>query len=104
MTEMEKGVMVRLCAKILAETDLYETDTEVRNLIDWVCVSGEIKENNNKIRSLTGEYKQIEPECREGVREKLERMKKLCEERNVLYEMQNELKGRREKLERKFTR
>lgn len=104
MTEMEKGVMVRLCAKILAETDLYETDTEVRNIIDWVCVSGQIKENNNKIRSLTGEYKQIEPECREGVREKLERMKKLCEERNVLYEMQNELKGKREKLEQSFVR
>ena len=104
MTEMEKGVMVRLCAKILAETDLYETDTEVRNLIDWVCVSGEIKENNNKIRSLTGEYKQMEPECREGVREKLQRMKKLCEERNVLYEKQNELKGKREKLEQSFVR
>lgn len=104
MTEMEKGVMVRLCAKILAETDLYETDTEVRNLIDWVCVSGEIKENNNKIRSLTGEYNQIEPECREGVREKLERMKTLCEERNDLYEKQNELKGKREKLEQSFVR
>lgn len=104
MTEMEKGVMVRLCAKILAETDLYETDTEVRNLIDWVCVSGEIKENNNKIRSLTGEYKQIEPECRGGVREKLERMKTLCEERNDLYEKQNELKGKREKLEQSFVR
>lgn len=104
MTEMEKGVMVRLCAKILAETDLYEADTEVRNLIDWVCVSGEIKENNNKIRSLTGEYKQIEPECREGVREKLERMKTLCEERNGLYEKQNELKGKREKLEQSFVR
>lgn len=104
MTEMEKGVMVRLCAKILAETDLYETDTEARNLIDWVCVSGEIKENNNKIRSLTGEYKQIEPECREGVREKLERMKTMCEERNGLYEKQNELKGKREKLEQSFVR
>ena len=101
---MEKGVMVRLCAKILAETDLYEVDAEVRDLIDWVCVSGQMKENNNKIRNLTGEYKQIEPECREGVREKLERMKKLCEERNVLYEKQNELKGRRENLERKFAR
>lgn len=43
------------------------------------------KENNNKIRSLTGEYKQIEPECREGIREMIERMKKLCEERNSLY-------------------
>ncbi len=104
MTEMEKGVMVRLCAKILAGTDLYESDSEVRSLIDWVCVSGQIKENNNKIRSLTGEYKKIEPECREGVREKLERMKKLCEERNSLYEKQNELKGQKEKLERSFVR
>lgn len=59
-----------------------------------------MKENNNKIRSLTGEYNQIEPECREGIREKLERMKKLCEERNSLYEKQNELRGQREKLER----
>jgi len=31
---MEKKVMVRLCAKIVAETDLYETDKEARNLID----------------------------------------------------------------------
>ena len=28
--------MVRLCAKIVADTDLYETDKEVQNLIDWV--------------------------------------------------------------------
>ncbi len=104
MTEMEKGVMVRLCAKILAETDLYESDLEVRSLIDWVCVSGQMKENNNKIRSLTGKYKKIEPECREGVREKLERMKKLCEERDSLYEKQNALKGQREKLEKGFVR
>lgn len=47
MTDMEKKVMVRLCAKILSETDLYETDIEVRN--------------------LTGEYTRIEPDCREGV-------------------------------------
>lgn len=104
MTDMEKKVMVRLCTKILTETDLYEADTEVRDLIDWICVSEQMKENNNKIRNLTGEYKQIEPECREGVREKLERMKTLCEERNGLYEKQNELKGQREKLERSFER
>lgn len=100
MTDTEKKVMVRLCAKILTETDLYEADAEVRNLIDWVCVSEKIKENNNKIRSLTGEYRQIEPECREGLNEKLERMKELCMERNDLYEQQNELKGQREKLGR----
>lgn len=97
MTDVEKKVMVRLCAKILTETELYEMDMEVRNLIDWISVSEQMKENNNKIRDLTGEYKQIEPECQEGVREKLERMKKLCEERNSLYEKQNELKGQREK-------
>ncbi len=54
---MEKKVMIRLCSKIVAETDLYETDKEVQNLIDWVCLSEQIKENNNTIRNLTGEYK-----------------------------------------------
>ncbi len=70
---MEKKVMVRLCAKIVAETDLYETDREVQNLIDWVCLSEQIKENNNTIRNMTGEYKKIDPDCREGVRAQLER-------------------------------
>ena len=51
---MEKKVMVRLCAKILTETELYDTDMEVRNLMDWVCVSEQIKDNNNAIRSLMG--------------------------------------------------
>ena len=51
-----------------AETDLYETDKEVQNLIDWVCLSEQIKTNNNTIRNLTGEYKKTEPDCREGVR------------------------------------
>ena len=104
MTDTEKKVMVRLCMKILTETDLYEADAEVRDLIDWICISEQIKENNNKIRSLAGEYKRIEPECREGVREKLERRKKLCEERNGLYEKQNELKRQRERLEQSFVR
>jgi hypothetical protein len=57
MTDMEKKVMVRLCAKIVAETDLYETDEEMQNLIDWVCLLEQIKENNNTIRNLNGEYK-----------------------------------------------
>ena len=95
MTDMEKKVMIRLCAKIVAETDLYETDKEVQNLIDWVCLTEQIKENNNTIRNLTGEYKKIEPDCREGVRAQLERMKELCKERNNLYEKQNDLKGQK---------
>ena len=53
--------MLRLCAKIVADTDLYETDKEVQKLIDWVCLSEQIKENNNTSRNLTGEYKKIEP-------------------------------------------
>ena len=102
MTDMEKKVMVRLCTKILTETNLYETDKEVGNLVDWVCVSEQIKVNNNEIRNLTGEYKKIEPECREGVRERLERMKALCKERNELYEKQNDLKGQKQQIERCF--
>lgn len=54
---MEKKVMVRLCAKILTETELYDTDMEVQNLIDWVCWSEQIKENNNTIRNLKGNIK-----------------------------------------------
>ena len=84
----------------MAETDLYETDKEVQNLIDWVCLSEQIKENNNTIRNLTREYKKIELDCREGARAQLERMKQLCKERNSLYEKQNDLKGRKWKLER----
>ena len=100
MTDMEKKIIVRLCAKILLETDLYDTDIEVRNLIDWICVSEQIKTHNNEIRKLTGEYKQIEPKCREGLREELERMKELCKERDCLYEKQNDLRGKRNEIER----
>ncbi len=96
--------MVRLCTKILTETELYDTDMEVRNLIDWICVSEQIKENNNTLRNLTGEYKQIEPDCRAGVRAKLERMEELCKERNSLYEKQNDLKGQKYKIEKSLER
>lgn len=100
MTDMEKKVMALLCVKIFSETNLYDTDKEVRNLIDWICVSEQIKSNNNEIRSLTGEYKRIEPDCREGVRAQLERMKALCKERDSLYEKQNDLRGQKQKIER----
>ena len=72
--------MVRLCTKILIEADLYDTDKEIRN--------------------LTGEYKEIEPECGEGVRERLEHIKALCKERNELYEKQNDLRGQKHQIER----
>lgn len=96
--------MVRLCAKILSVTNLYDTDMEVRNLIDWICVLEQIKSNNNEIRSLTGEYKRIEPDCREGVRAQLERMKALCKERDSLYEKQNDLRGQKQKIEKALER
>ncbi len=101
---MEKKVKIRLCAKIVADTDLYETDKEVQNLIDWVCLSEQIKENNNTIRNLTREYKKIELDCREGARAQLERMKQLCKERNSLYEKQNDLKGQKYKIEKSLER
>ena len=96
--------MIRLCAKTVAETDLYETDKEVQNLIDWICLSEQIKENSNTIRNLTNEYKKIEPDCREGVWAQLERMKELCKERNDLYEKQNGLKGQKCKIENSLER
>ncbi len=100
MTDMEKKVMVRLCVKIISEIDLYETDMEVRHLIDWICLSEKIKSNNNEIRSLTGEYKRIEPDCREGVRVQLECMKSLCKERDSLYEKQNDLRRQKQIIEK----
>lgn len=39
MTDMEKKIMVQMYAKILLETDLYDTDIEVRNLIGYACRS-----------------------------------------------------------------
>ena len=90
--------------KIVAETELYETDKEVENLIGWVCLSGQIKENNSIIRNLTRDYKKIELDCREGVRAQLERMKELCKERNNLYEKQNDLKGQKYKIEKSLER
>ena len=63
-------------------------------------MSEHIKTNDNAIRKLTGEYKRIEPKCREGVREQLERMKELCKKRDSLYEKQNDLRGKRQEIER----
>ena len=60
--------------------------------------------SNNTIRNLTGEYKKIEPDCREGVRALLERMKDLCKECNSLYEKQNDLKGRNQQIEKSLER
>ena len=85
---------------------LVEKSKDVVKSLTIKCVqlAEQIKDNNNAIRSLTGEYQKIEPEFREGVREKLERMKELCKERNDLYEKQNDLKGQRWKIEKSLER
>ena len=44
ITDMEKKVMVWLCVKTVADTDLYETGKDVQNLIYWACLSEQIKE------------------------------------------------------------
>lgn len=62
------------------------------------------QKNNNEIRSLTGEYKRIEPDCREGVRAQMEHMKALCKERDSLYEKQNDLRGQKQKIEKALER
>ncbi len=67
-------------------------------------MSEQIKDNNNTIRKLTGEYKKIGPDYREGVRAHLERMKELCKERNNLYEKQNDLKRQKWKIEKSLER
>ena len=67
----------------MTETGLYDADVEVQSLIDWICVSEQIKENNNIIRNLIGEYKK---------------------ERNNLYEKQNDLKGQKWRIEKSLER
>lgn len=82
----------------VADTDLYETDKEIQNLIDLDMFVGTDPGEQSYNPRLTGEYKQIEPKCQEGVKAQLERMKKLCKERNKLYEKQNDLKDRNIKI------
>lgn len=47
------------------------------------------------IRNLIGNSKKIKPDCRDGVRAQLERIKELCKERDNLYEKLNDLKGQK---------
>ena len=98
MTEMEKKVMLRLCAKLSEYVDL-DTDQEARNLIDWVILNSERKLNNDEIRKLTAEYKRLEPDCRESIRDALEKSEKIAERRDALYEVQQELKQKLWNLE-----
>lgn len=101
MTDMEKKVMLRLCAKVMQYAD-FETDREAERLVNWVILDNQRKQNNNEIRSLMAEYKKGEPERRESIREALERGKEICGRRDELYESQQEVKHKLWRLEREI--
>lgn len=61
-------------------------------LVDWVLTQHAIKVNNNKIRGLMGEYSEGENNRRQSIKDELERGKEICNERNKIYEQQQELK------------
>ncbi|MGL6200455.1 MAG: hypothetical protein ACRC3H_16115 [Lachnospiraceae bacterium] len=91
MTDTEKKVIVMLCSKLIQYAD-FDGDKEVELLVDWVLMQNSIKENNNKIRVLIGEYSKGENDRRRSIKDALERGKEICNERNKLYEYQQELK------------
>ena len=101
MTDMEKKIMLRLCAKIMQYAD-FETDREAERLVNWVILDNQRKQNNNEIRSLMGEYTKGEPERRGSIEEALERGKEICDRRDKLYESQQEVKYKLWKLEREI--
>lgn len=101
MTDMEKKIMLRLCAKVLQYVD-FKTDPEAERLVNWVILDNERKQNNNEIRSLMAEYKKGEPERRGSIKEALEQGKEICNKRNNLYESQQEVKHKMWKLEREI--
>lgn len=95
--------MVRLCAKILQYVNLSE-DKEADNLIQWVITSNSLKENNNEIRKVTADYKKVQPEVYNGIREALKANQEICKKRNELYEKQQDLKGKLFKIEKDLER
>lgn len=101
MTDMEKKIMLQLCAKVMQYVD-FETDSEAERLVNWVILDNERKQNNNEIRSLMTEYKKGELERRGSIKEALEREKEICDKRNNLYESQQEVKHKMWKLEREI--
>lgn len=103
MTSNEKYVMVRLCARMIMDTDFYDTDLEIKGLIDWVLISNRIKANNNQIRKLMQEYHEIDEDYRNGIVESIERHNAICQERQELYERQQELKHQIYLLEQRFS-
>lgn len=101
MTDMEKKVMLRLCAKVMQYAD-FETDPEAERLVNWVLLDAERKQNNNEIRLLMAEYKKSEPERRESIQAAIKRGREICDRRNQLYESQQEVNYKLQKLEQEI--
>lgn len=101
MTDMEKKVMLRLCAKVMQYVDITE-DLEAENLVNWVLLNYERKQKNNEIRELMGEYKRSEPERRASIKEALAQGIKLCERRDKLYQEQQEIKHKLRQTEKEL--
>ena len=91
-------------SKEVMERNIHAYDEDVKWQLAEPGALMSAKANNNTIRNLTGEFKKIEPDCRNGVRAQLERMKELCKERNNLYEKQNDLKGQKYRMEKSLER
>lgn len=100
MTDKEKNIMVRLCTKLLQYAEM--EDKEVEDLINWVVTQHLIKENNNKIRDMIGEYKNGELDRRHGIKESLQQGKMICIERDKLYEQQQEMKHQLWQIEQRI--
>lgn len=103
MTDTEKKIMVRLCTKLLQYVD-FSDDKEAEALINWVLTQRAIKKNNNKIRSLIGEYRHAESDRRKSVKEALERGGEICQERDKLYGEQQELKHKLWRVEQDISK
>ncbi len=76
----------------------------MQNLIAWVCLSGQIKDNNNFNPQSYREYKKIEPDCREEVAGAVgahERTLQVAE--TVCYESRMSLKGQKFKIENYYS-
>ena len=80
MTDMEKKVMLRLCAKVIQYAD-FETDRQAKRLVNWVILDNQRKQS---------------------IREALERGKEICGRRDELYESQQKVKHKLWKLEREI--
>jgi hypothetical protein len=101
MTDTEKKIMLRLCAKVMEYAD-FATDKEAEHLVNWVLLFNERKQNNNEIRRLMAVHKEVTSEKNGSIKAALERGKAICEKRDQLYEGQQKIKHKLWKLEKEI--